>query len=82
MGDMKADQMALANPLDWCTVRWAADKLSVDERTVRRMLSSGVLRRHYPRKSRTEDPNHAVMIYVADVERVCEARRVMSGSRA
>lgn len=74
--------MVLANPLDWCSVGWAAERIGCSERTVNRLVASGVLRRHFPRKGRKEDRDRGGMLYVADVERYADARLVLAGGRA
>jgi excisionase family DNA binding protein len=70
--------MQLADPGDWCTISWAAERIGCSTRTVRRLISAGTLRSFYPRKGTFEkDPQ--VMLSVADVERHATARLVVAG---
>jgi hypothetical protein len=75
---MKAD-LLLADPNDWCTVGWAAEKLVLTERQVRRMVAEGLLRKYYPRRAKSESGRWAGMLYVAEVERHAQAREVVAG---
>ena len=70
------NQMAMANPSDWCTIGWAARKLGVSERSVRRYIDEGRLNAYEPRKLGGETPQR--MLMVSQIEEHVAARRVLT----
>lgn len=67
----------MANPADWCTLSWAAERCGLHERQVRRLIEEGVLHKFYPRKGRKETARWGAMLHVAQVERYAEARKTI-----
>lgn len=74
MGDMKNLQLALPNAADFCTVEYAAQKLAVSPRTVRRYIASGRLTVCTPRVADGESEAKHFMLAVADVTELRKAR--------
>lgn len=73
MGVMNNMTLPLPNPSDWCTITAAARRLGVHERTVRRMVESGVLTGYLPTHTHIETPQ--VMLWISQVEEVAAARQ-------
>lgn len=70
--------MQFADPGDWCTISWAAERIGCSTRTVRRLLDAKTLSSFYPRKGRYEKYSQ-VMLSVTEVERHATARLVVAG---
>lgn len=76
MLDMKASFAAqpalpIPNPEDWCSVKWAAERLNRSERTVRRMAAGNLLRIYSARVATKRE--QADMCWVPEVEQLRDA---------
>lgn len=69
--------LPLPNPGEWGTVRAAADRLGVDESTVRRYITARKLTGYTVRTGRGEEPRF--WLWWADVEEVAAARARLKG---
>lgn len=80
MATMTNTPLPLPNPYDWVTVAAAAEMLSVDRRTVDRLVRKGVLTGCNPYTAKTEKP--PVILWRKEVEEVRDARKKLAASGA
>jgi excisionase family DNA binding protein len=79
---MKSSQLAFADPADWCTIAYAADRIGVSERTVRRMIAERKLNGRRPRVGPRESGARHMLLYVSEVAEVAEAYKLLKPARA
>jgi len=79
MGDMKVQQMTMADPRDWCTYAFAAEQLNVSMRTVARMIAEGKLTAYRPLTGSRESPRHKTLIYVPQLMEYKQALQRVRG---
>lgn len=78
MLDMKG-QMQLPDASDFCTVAYAAEKIGISMRQVRRLcMPGGQLRAVRPRTGSRESGRYRSLILVADVEAFAAAHRLVN----
>lgn len=76
---MKVHQLAFANSRDFCTIHYAAERIGVSHRTVRRLVADGTLKRMQPLLGQRETEYQHVILLVSEVEEYAAARkRVMA----
>lgn len=75
MADM--EQLKLADPGDWCTVAYAAERIDVSQRTIRRMIITGALRGYQVRHGSRETGRRHVILAVAEVLEFERARKLV-----
>jgi hypothetical protein len=80
MAAMNNMSLPLPNPYDWTTVAGAAELLSVDRRTVDRLILRGVLTGCNPYQAKGEKP--VVMLWRAEVLEVRAARQKLAAAGA
>jgi predicted DNA-binding protein (UPF0251 family) len=57
-----------------CTIEWAAERLRKSQRQVRRYITAGTLTALTPKTGSRESARHKVMLTVAEVEALHNAR--------
>lgn len=78
MLDMKVQQqIAIADPGDWCTYAYAAEQLGVSLRTIARMVSDGRLAGFRPLLGKHESPRHKTILYVPQLREYQRALQVV-----
>lgn len=75
---MNQPSLPLPNPADWMTVNAAACLLSVDRRTVDRLIDKGTLTVHRPYAGPGEKP--PLLLWRDEVLQVMSARRRLAGA--
>lgn len=76
------NQLALANPADFGTIRWAAEKIGCSERWVRDMIKAGTLQPAQPRMALNESGRRHGLVFVAEVETYAAAYKLTHRGRA
>lgn len=72
-------QMMLANPNDWCTAAYAAEKIGVSLRTVYRLIKEGRLRAYVPRKGSRETGRRHTLLALEEVTTFATAHKLVNG---
>lgn len=75
MADM--EQMKFADAGDWCTVAYAAEKIDVSQRSVRRWIIEGTLKGYRVRHGSRETGRRHVILAVTEVEAYARARKLV-----
>lgn len=75
------EQMKFADPTDWGTIAWAAERIGVSQRSVRRFVATGQLNAKRPRIGALETGRRHVLLYVFEVEVFADAYKLV-GTRA
>lgn len=65
---MKTLQMAAPDPTDFCTVAYAAEKIGISQRHVRRLCTADVLPSAKPRCGAQESGRRHLLLYVSAVD--------------
>lgn len=71
------EQMKISDPGDWCTVAYAAERIDVSQRTVRRLIITGTLRGYQVRHGSRETGRRHLILSVAEVLEFERARKLV-----
>ncbi len=78
LAGMNQPTLPMPNPGDWMTVNAAATLLTVDRRTIDRLIDKGTLTVHRPYAGPGEKP--PLLLWRAEVLQVMSARRRLAGA--
>lgn len=74
--------MTLADPTDWCTIAYAAERIGVSQRQVRRFIAAGSLTGYRPRVGKAESGRRHILLGAAAVDVFATAHKLATAHRA